>query len=324
MPNSVTLHPATAGQDGKSQNNPVYELNSVVRQWLPPLGTLPVDAKINDVTLAELATHTSCLTRDVPGQNSGLYCPGGAPDQTQIDAWRDNKNWLPRCTMGQSRNYSNWGTLTLGFAVAQPDSYDYDASLAKFILPYFGMTKAITNTCPDTVCVQGYGPGGNHTRPKNSAHSIRTNIAEITSFVSNYLYYSILRQFVPVTEKQQFLVDMVDLALKRPIEFVAVGLDWFISDFTVANASYTLFDKNGMSGAQGFSSYVGFINTPQSWPRQSLIQAGVLVLVNMAMQGARPTPTALGKSILSYLLGGGLTVSDDDEELEDSDPKDAR
>jgi hypothetical protein len=66
-----------------------------------------------------------------------------------------------------------------------------------------------------------------------------------------------------------------------------------------------LFDKNGMSGAQGFSAYVGFINTTDSWPQQSLVQGGVLAMVNMAMRGNKPSPTGFGRSILTYLFGGG-------------------
>jgi CubicO group peptidase (beta-lactamase class C family) len=303
------------------QNNPSYALDSPVKQWLP-LGDLAPDDKINSVTLAELATHTSCLVRSVKGEDNGLYCPGGAPNQTQIDAWCNNKNWLPNCTLGQNFNYSNWGSLTLGFAVAQPDDYDYDTSLGRFILPYFGMTAPVTNTCTNTVCVQGYGPGGNRPRPTGAAHGIRTSIAQMTSFVGNYLYYSILGKFLQVAENQQFPVNMVSMALTPPLGTVSLGLDWFIGDLTVGDAKYTLYDKNGMSGAQGFSAYVGFINTIDSWPHQSLVQAGVLVMVNMAMRGDKPSPTGFGRSILTYLFGGGIAVADADDEIDDADPED--
>lgn len=304
-------------------NNPPYKLGSVAKQWLP-LGNPPPDAKINLVSLVDLATHTACMVRSVAGENHGLYCPGGAPNQSQINAWRNNNNWLCNCRIGHDSNYSNWGSLTLGFVVAQPDNYNYDASLGQLILPYFGMTAAVTNTCPETVCVQGYGPHGRYTRPRHAARGIRSSIAEMTSFVGNYLYYSILGSFVPVPANLQFPVDMVSMALKQHLSNVPLGLDWYIRDFAVGQKNYTLFNKNGESGAQGFSSFVGFINTPDSWPEQSVIQAGVLVLVNMAMQGVSPSPTAFGRSLLPHLLVDGAIdgAAADDDEIDDADPED--
>ncbi|HEY1506437.1 MAG TPA: serine hydrolase [Stellaceae bacterium] len=244
--------------------------------------------------------------------------------------WLDNDYFLPNCTQGHApAHYSNWGSLTLGFAVTKPDGYDYDTTLGKFILPFFGMTQPVTNTCIDTSCVPGYAAGGGRVRPSASAHGIRSSIAEMTNFVGNYLYYWIAPNFVLLSDNTPTY--WVTTALRPPIPGVAWGLDWGINDkFSVPpqKTTYTLCDKNGMSGAQGFSSYVGMINTVNA-PYGSVIQVGVLVLVNMAMKGVKPNPVDFGKGILRYLLGGEVpsqgykpVASDDDEELDDADPVD--
>ncbi|HEV3165420.1 MAG TPA: hypothetical protein VGZ22_15440 [Isosphaeraceae bacterium] len=68
--------------------------------------------------------------------------------------------------------------------------------------------------------------------------------------------------------------------------------------------SYTLYSKDGLTNAQGFSSYMGFVNFPAALPNiNPLSQVGVIVLVNKAIDDKKATPTAFGKSIIKYLLG---------------------
>jgi CubicO group peptidase (beta-lactamase class C family) len=302
-------------------NFPPYATDALVKQWLPPqVQNATATDHISHVKLADLATHTSCLTRKVKDENNGLYCPGGPPDQPQIDAWLNNSNWISGCKMGRDYHYSNWGSLTLGFAVAGPPDYVYDDALAEFILPNFGMSAPVTNSCTDTKCVRGYGQGGKNRLPPGTANGIRSSIAEMTQFVGNYLYYEIAPSYVTLGQTQEFAAQMVGLALQPPLPKVPLGLDWFIRAFKVGEASYTLYDKNGMTGAQGFSSYVGFTEPFARSTPDGLVQAGVLVLVNLAVDGGLNTPTAFGKSVLTYLLGGTADrAAIADDEIDDAD-----
>jgi hypothetical protein len=149
----------------------------------------------------------------------------------------------------------------------------------------------------------------------------------MTNFVGNYLYYWIAPNFVLLNNNAPAY--WVNMALSPPIPGVPWGLDWGITkNFKVPakKTTYTLFDKNGVSGAQGFSSYVGIINTANA-PYGTVIQAGVLVLVNMDMRGITPNAPDFGRTILRYLLGGDLSPqeseldsSEGDNELDDADP----
>jgi CubicO group peptidase (beta-lactamase class C family) len=202
------------------------------------------------------------------------------------NAWLNNHDWLQPCSMGKPpSHYSNWGSLTLGFAVTQLDGYNYDKTLGSFILPNFGMTAQYTNTCADTPCVQGYRPGGG-TKATGSAHGIRTNISEMINFVGNYLYYLVAPNFIQLSGNREVAAQMVGLALSPPLSKVPNwGLDWNINNnFQINDTSYQLFGKDGMSGAQGFSSYVGIIETLRA-PYGFVIQVGVLIMVNMACKG---------------------------------------
>ena len=58
-----------------------------------------------------------------------------------------------------------------------------------------------------------------------------------------------------------------------------------------------------MTGAQGFSSYVCFTKPPKLGSRDGLIQAGVLVLLNLALDTSTNSPTGFGRRVLGHLLG---------------------
>ena len=206
--------------EGAQHPTPPYALDAPVKLWLPrQVQEAPSTERIWHVTLAELATHTSCLKRTVPHQNHGLYGRGGAPDPLQIIEWLDNGNWLSPCKVRESVNYSNWGSLTLGFAVAQPCNYVYDDALATFIYPDFGMTPQFTNTFTSTVCVKGYLDDEKKKEATGLANGIRSSIAEMTQFVGHYLYYNLRYE---AGDHRNFAEREVHMALEPPLPGVAL------------------------------------------------------------------------------------------------------
>lgn len=300
-----------------------YSPDALAKAWLPDeVARAGPNKKISRTTLGQLATHSSCLKRSVKGENYGLYNGEGAPDEAEIRAWLDDDHWIPHCEAGTKSSYSNWGSVTLGFAVARPDDYHYDTTLGRYILPSFGMTARFTNTRDSTVCVPGYGPDGT-TEKQGKARGIRSSIDDMTSFLGHYLYYAIGRFYGALSGPELFPAEVVAKAMTHPVPAVKnVAFDWFIRTLHDGERQYTVYDKNGETNLQGFSSYAAFSTFPAMLPDLNpLSQVGVLVLTNKAMAGIKPKPTALGLQVLKHLLGFANTAShsEGDDELDSDD-----
>lgn len=289
------------------QMNQQYALEASVNQWLPGRAKT-CDGKISTTTLAELATHSSCMVDRTPGMDHGLYNGGGAPSKEQINEWCNNNNWLPNCNPATKSIYSNWGSLTLAFAVSQPEGYDYDATLAKYITSndmfggQAGMPSTSTKTTTHPATVQGYSASG--VALNGLAHGIRSSVQDMSTFIATYLFAICQWAYGhDPTPNQHMIQQIVSATQQQPFEGIAMGLDWYKS--TLANGA-SLFAKNGMTGAQGFSAWAAFSPNIAAWPKvNSVCGAGAVVLINKAMKGSalNAKPEVLGKKTIKQLYG---------------------
>lgn len=322
---------------GGSPTAPNYNLNALVSQWLPD-AVKQSKGKISKVTLGQLATMSSCLQSTIPAsakQDFGLYNgnatppEGVAPCPEQIAAWCNDSDlyWIPNCTAGEKASYSNWGTITLAFAVSQPNRtpYDYDESLATMISKRFGLSSA-TNSDIATDVGQGYN--ANNTPATGKAHGIRSTIGDMSLFVGGYLYNMMNTMYgdLQIDTVDRYWARVTKIALTAPYQGVKWALDWQIGSVSYNGKSCPCWFKNGMTGEQGFSSYVRFAQMATPAPGITpLGQVGVIVLINKNMQGSHPNPVAYGNAVLDYLLGNTSQPTwgkqpSPDSELDDDDP----
>jgi|GEM_PF-5221718 len=327
--------PTDPGQDG-GPGTTTYNLDALAQQWLPRRAKHH-DGRISTVTLGQLATMSSCMIdnlADQKVQDHGLYNgennPDVAPNHEQVNAWCDDSNWKrPRdCSPEKKANYSNWGSLTLGFAVTQPDGYDYDTTLSNLINGPLGLSSA-TNTDVNTATWQGYDKRGNPAPGK--AHGIRSTRSDMTLFVGSYLYYMMKTMYADLQSdtKDGLWSRITQLALSPPYSGVNWALDWGIGTINIKNMkrnNVPLWSKNGMTPKQGFSSYVAFAQMATQLPGITILgQVGVIVLVNKNMQGSAPNPVAYGNAVIDYLVGNTPKPiwepkSDPADDLESDDP----
>jgi CubicO group peptidase (beta-lactamase class C family) len=333
---------ATAGdpldqEQGGGPTRPNYNLHAPVSQWLPD-EVQKSKNRISTVTLGQLATMSSCLKNNLPATSKpdfGLYNgkanppDGVAPCQQQIDAWCDDTNWYEtnKCTQGTAAHYSNWGTITLAFAVSQPNRtpYDYDESLATMISTRLGLSSA-TNSDIATNVGKGYGKDNKEATGK--AHGIRSTIGDMSLFVGGYLYYMMMTMYadLQINTTDRYWARITKIALTAPYPGVNWALEWQTGSLAVGRKNFPRWFKNGMTGAQGFSSYVEFAQMATPAPAVTpLGQVGVIVLVNKNMQQSHPNPAAYGRAVNNYLVGNTTKPTwdpqpDPADELDDDDP----
>lgn len=300
-----------------------YSLTANVNKFLPAPADIST-GRISATTLGQLATHSSCMKDRVPHMDYGLYGTGGPPSHKEVKQWCHDANWMDGCVAGNNSIYSNWGSRTLGFAIAQGATYVYDAVLSDYITCPTMFNMPNTNTQTTTQTVQGYTPKGKPAR--NEASGIRSSVQDMATFISTYLDAACRAAFhLSSTEQQVFIQQMVSTVTKQVMPNISMGIDWYYSPLI----NHTLlYSKNGMTGKQGFSAWAGFSTNFTPPQLQPVAGVGAVVLVNKAMKGSARAakPEYLGKQAINFLYGLGNAgepevgpdVDDDiDEEVED-------
>lgn len=294
--------------------------------------TYDTDLTIYNVLLTQLATHSACINdKMIPADvmNQGLYNGGGNPCQKQIDAWENNNCYFPGCQLGQKSTYSNWGFLTLGFAVSRPtypnppSMFDYDPALQYYVLPTFGINPTTTNTYtkagPSPLAfVQGYSKAANPQPATGLAHGLHSNVTDMGNLLLGYM--------IGVNQRQRMLQNSLSNLAYNAITPPLPALPNQAYAWALGKVDKTvpIVAKNGLTNEQGFAAWIAF--TPGQ--AGSLLpgsdqysQLGVVVLVNRATPDAGSAPSALGTNILTYLLGRPLSLGPaldiDDPEISD-------
>lgn len=248
-------------------------LNDPVAKYLPkmPLG-LPLD----QITLQELATHTSSLPRD-PGDGKRI-------PSTQEEVMTFLKNWTPSYTIGSRYVYSNLGFGVLGYALADLERKPYYEVLQTLILNPLGMYSTFINIPPPFMqyFAQGYTKEGRIAvrHPPNAwpaGGALRSTSADMLKYLKANLGVS---GPIELQKAMQFAQQGLFKAHKN----LVIGLGW--QRFTTKKGELFI-DKDG--GVPGFSSYIGMV------PEKKI---GIVILANKG----KGDITATGRKILELLL----------------------
>jgi serine-type D-Ala-D-Ala carboxypeptidase/endopeptidase len=241
----------------------------------------PRRADINDVTLRDLATHTSGLPR-LSLQWWSLIQRDPYKNYTQLDLYRDlNNHPLLRPKLSRFL-YSNFGYAALGFALEKLRHTPYEELLQNDIFAPIGMKNSFlqfTGTINRTQT--GYDRSG---LPTSLWHWQAYAPCGALCSTANDLMHFIQFLISPSSD----MSNAVDLALKPhyQLEQGHIGLGWMLTP----NNDWAW--HNGGTG--GFASYVGF-------SRQ--LNFGILVLAN---QAANPEITKFGQALAKQLTRKGM------------------
>ena len=292
-------------------------LNDPVTKYLLDTSDNPA---LQNVTLQQLATHTSGFPKDVsqkdfPGEHKdGAYYlfHGEAPaaDSALLNFW---KNWNPNtysndcspCPTGTCWQYSNVGFVTLGYAAAAVAEMNYNQMLQEKITGPLGMPATAAQVPSNFPKAQGYvkGKDGQPVPAKGEAEDLKSNAEDMLKWLAAQLAPpGPVRTGILYAQDTYFLAKNQCAGSKEPTIY-NMGLGWQMRPLDMSNpSSPTLYLKDGASGLGGQSCWMGFVGD---------LNAGVTVLTNAV--GAPQKPAYLGHKILELLVG--QTVSPEPEEL---------
>jgi beta-lactamase class C len=249
------------------------QLNDAVVQYLPPLAqtkNLPID----QVTLKELATHTSSFPRDMT--NFGV----AANDYPAF--LQSLKSWQPDIPIGTHFLYSNAGFGLLGAALSTATHTAYPQLLQQIILTPLAMKQTAINLSSQQLAAKAAGykklgaPAPSFISPNLlSAGSLHSTIGDMLIFLKANLGIGVsanLSSAMQYAQKNYFTVG----------PYFSMGLGWHR---VLKNGNLFLF-KNGFD--PGFSAFIGF--DPQQ-------QFGIVILANQA----KVPVIKLGVQILNQL-----------------------
>ena len=246
-------------------------LNDSVTNYLP--GIDRYKGALNQVTLLELATHSSSLPREPPSMR-------GRPQTEQAIVNFLNK-WMPSTHIGTQYQYSNLGFGILGWALANREHVTYDQMIANDILRPLGMNSTMTQVPPNLNrnYAQGYTPKGTPASRWRSllpgGGSLRSTPQDLLLFLEANLGFTDspeLTQAIAIAQQGYFKVN----------NQLTMGLGWQ----RFQKNDFLIIDKNG--GVPGFSAYIGFILDKK---------IGVVLLANKS----KINSTEIGRRILIKL-----------------------
>src|SRR5581483_2891489 len=151
--------------------NPTRTLTDPVTKYLPP-AVGKNGHTIRDVTLVDLATHTASFPHSVRAQKVNTLFFDEPPNAAQIGWWTGWRNdGTPHdhdeCagkTPGTCYSYSDWGFITLGFAVADSNSVagsKYTEVLSRLVTKPLGLKNTGAH---NKLSVPGHNADGSQTK----------------------------------------------------------------------------------------------------------------------------------------------------------------
>jgi CubicO group peptidase (beta-lactamase class C family) len=263
---------------------------ALVKKHLP-------DVKSDRMTLLQLATHTSGMPENSPG-NQGVYLFKDEPPTAELKEWWSNPSNYDK-TFGQWV-YSNIAFVTLGYAIeaiANKGAFSagYSKYLSDWITTQTNPPMAHTwTTVPDNVPAEliatGHAENGDKRRIedgsdiKSTAHDLHTWIE--TNFMA---------MNGPATPFLQALENATSVHLRdlrapngKELNF-DMGLAWQI--FNKDANQPTVISKDGGVSDGGSSSWVGLVpqNEHHNWPQMGLA---------MCLNSFGTTPGNFGRAAL--------------------------
>jgi beta-lactamase class C len=267
---------------------------------------------LEQITLVELATHTSGFPEDVPAKMGGeggdgaiyLFQDQAPPSNSAlVSFWNkwdptDYPNDCSTCPVGSCWQYSNVGFVTLGYAAA---GTHYNSLLADRITGSKGLNMPATGAIipANFPKAQGYvDKDGKPVPAKGEAADLKSNAEDMYTWLTAQISQrGPLQAAILDTQDVFFRASQQCTGNKRPTVY-DMGLAWQMRPLNNSPQSQQLYVKDGASGLGGQSCWMGFVSNPN---------AGVVVLTNGV--GAQQPPSYLGLQILGKLLGQSIDVA---------------
>jgi beta-lactamase class C len=253
--------------------NGTLSLNDPLAQYLPAI--YKNKGAIGNVTLLQLATHTSSLPRSPPPLQKGKR-------YTRHEVIEFLQNWQPEYPVGTHYLYSNLGVGLIGYALENVEHKSFEPLLKDDIFKPLGMNSTLINV-PYALMnkyAQGYSPQGRPTRKWSKSvwpagGALRSTPADMLKFLEANLG-------VGVSQSLQKAIQIAQKGYYKVNDHLTMGLAWQ----RVETKGLLLIDKNG--GVPGFSSYIGMI------PEKKI---GIVILANKS----KAECTKIGRLLLLRL-----------------------
>jgi beta-lactamase class C len=278
----------------------IMSLLDPVTKYLPY--TFAPNAGLRNITIGQLATHSSGMPNEIPGHPSKELFSGQAPSSALISWWQ-NFNTPPvkppaPPAPGSCWAYSNIGFVTLGFAVAgSPNTYNQQLSLN--ILNQLNMTQTSASVIPGLPVAQG-NTGTPKTTTPATGHSadLKSTPTDMGIFLDACINPDSNRILGGLATALRYTNNPFysgnNCGTTTPITFKQ-GLAWQISHLTYNGTNYPLIAKDGATGIGGFEAWIGFIP----------FIMGIVVMGNKFMNvksNPPQSPAKAGRTILEALL----------------------
>jgi beta-lactamase class C len=265
---------------------PARTLNDAAAQYLPA-SVEQQGTAIKNVTLGELATHTSSFPDFISIEKDDTLFSGGPPpsDQTQWwISWDNSATTGNKCSgqqPGTCWNYSDWAFVTLGFAVADSNS-NPDSTYPKLLSEVITGPLALSSTGADVaVSVPGYGKDGSQLP---TPADLKSNARDLLTFLKANL--GVLKGVSSALQTALNFTQQVHWdGAKYGDAGNTMGLAWQLPP--TPNKPQLVW-KNGEAG--GYTSFLGMIPSKQ---------LAIAILTN----SAAANPTSAGTRFLRKLSG---------------------
>ncbi len=256
----------------------VLRLDDRIGRWL--------DAGPNgDITLRELATHTSGLPRLAPGQTPGTVdIKNPYKYLTAEVAEADLRAVVRRPEAGWF--YSNFGYQLLGLALERAAGKEYPALLDERVLGPLGMTESGVGPAGGGTPLPGHTDGRRVTRwdmPLPAAGGVQTSAGDFARYLSACL--------APPDSPLGAAIRLTQTPAIRVNEHLEIGLGWQIRGTTIWHNGGT----GGFTTAAGLDradrrAFAVLLNASTGMMTGVLETALHLALAGQDPRGARPRP----------------------------------
>lgn len=265
-------------------------LGDVVTAYLPGAAG---GSALQQVTLQELATHTSSLPDEGGGAASDNLFTDQPPSQALIDFWN---GWKPAQSPGSCWCYSSVGFVTLGFAVSgvgsPPTSFDYLTLLSDVITGPSQLDMPATTTYANEdpkIVAPGFESSGDPA--KGRAADLYSSGPDMLTWLKANLAAgsgsSDLDKALVFAQQNQGVTQQICTACQHgqtQTKF-SMALGW-----QIGSGSPQIWAKDGATGRGGYSAWIGFAPS-----------AGIGVAILTNRDGADPDP--VGAQIIQHLAG---------------------
>lgn len=247
-------------------------LKDSVVKYLPALQNNRL--AIDQITLQDLATHTSSLPRVPPPRKHGYN------HQKIIQFLR---NWNPAYPVGTKYVYSNLAFGVLGIAEGNVEKMDYMDLIRRDILIPLDMHSTMIHVPPALMKRYAHGYNKNGGPAPHYALNAWPAGGALRSTASDMMKFMLANLNLRGPDQLRQAMQLAQKGIFEVSEQLTMGLGW--QRFKGRGVLFV--DKNG--GVEGFSSYIGMV------PDKKM---GIVLLANKA----KTQLTEVGREILAKII----------------------